>query len=156
MKLKDVLNIIDDETRVKIDLPESDGGDSIVMWAADWIGGDEEIIARVTPFLDRETYDIYADTFIDQADYAPRIVIPVAPEGPMKRYRLRYRGCAKGDTPPTKEEDPKVGEIVEWTVAEILEEINRDRSGHWTDYDETDWKEGLDEWTWYELVGEAT
>jgi hypothetical protein len=79
-----------------------------------------------------------------------RLVIPVCP----RKYKLRYRGCAKGDIPPTKEEDPKVGEIVEWTVAEILEEINRDRSPHWTDYDETDWKEGLDEWTWYELIGE--
>lgn len=72
-----------------------------------------------------------------------------------KRYRLRYRGCAKGDTPPTRDFDPKVGTIVEWTVREILEEINRDRSSHWTDYNETDWREGLDEWTWYELVGEA-
>lgn len=82
MKLKDVLNIIDDETWVRIDLPESDGGDSIVMWAADWIGGDEETVAKVTPLLERETYDIYADTFIDQADYTPRIVIPIAPKEP--------------------------------------------------------------------------
>lgn len=73
-----------------------------------------------------------------------------------KKYKLRYRGCAKGDTPPTREQDPKAGEIVVWTLEEILEEINRGRSSHWADYDETDWKEGLDEWTWYELIGEET
>jgi hypothetical protein len=32
----------------------------------------------------------------------------------------------------------------------ILREINCHRSSGWTDYDETDWREGLDEWTWYE------
>ena len=30
---------------------------------------------------------------------------------------------------------------------DILEEINRDRSEEWTDYDETDWREGLAEFT---------
>ena len=34
----------------------------------------------------------------------------------------------------------------------ILEEINSDRSSGWTDYDETDWEEGLHEWTWYDPV----
>lgn len=28
----------------------------------------------------------------------------------------------------------------------ILNEINRDRSGKWTNYDETDWREGWYEW----------
>ena len=28
----------------------------------------------------------------------------------------------------------------------ILNEINRDRSGKWTNYDETDWKDGWYEW----------
>lgn len=33
-----------------------------------------------------------------------------------------------------------------WTLDEILEEINRDHSDQWTDYDETDWEEGWNEW----------
>lgn len=35
------------------------------------------------------------------------------------------------------------GDIVTWTVKEILDEINRDRSEEWTPYDENDWMEGL-------------
>ena len=37
-------------------------------------------------------------------------------------------------------------------LAEILQEINRDRSEEWQDYDETDWREGLTEWTTWEIV----
>jgi len=33
-----------------------------------------------------------------------------------------------------------------WTIKEVLEEINRDRSPDWKDYDESDWKEGWKEW----------
>ena len=40
----------------------------------------------------------------------------------------------------------ETNEIQEWTLADILNEINRDRSGGWTDYDETDWEEGWNEW----------
>lgn len=65
-------------------------------------------------------------------------------------YPVRYRGYLKGDTP--KGEIPEAGKIEFWTLEKILEEINRDRSAHWTDYDETDWREGLDEWTEYEPV----
>ena len=36
--------------------------------------------------------------------------------------------------------------IEEWTLQDVLEEINKDRSDEWTDYDETDWKEGWNEW----------
>jgi len=35
---------------------------------------------------------------------------------------------------------------------DILEEINRDRSEGWTDYDETDWREGLEQFTEWELI----
>lgn len=45
-------------------------------------------------------------------------------------------------------------EIVIWSVAEILEEINRDRSESFQPYDETDWKEGLS-LTDYELITEV-
>ena len=37
-------------------------------------------------------------------------------------------------------------ETYEWTVRDCLNEINRDRSDEWTDYDETDWREGWDQW----------
>ena len=43
------------------------------------------------------------------------------------------------------------GEVVEWNIHEVLEEINRDRSDEWTDYDESDWLEGLD-MTDYDLI----
>lgn len=33
------------------------------------------------------------------------------------------------------------------TVDEILSEINRDRSEDWIDYDESDWREGMEQWT---------
>ena len=38
------------------------------------------------------------------------------------------------------------------TLKEILEEINRDRSDEWTDYNRLDWREGLREWTEWELI----
>lgn len=53
---------------------------------------------------------------------------------------------------------PRHGEterIEEWTLVDILEEINRDRSNEWTDYDETDWREGWNEWVegdYYSLI----
>jgi hypothetical protein len=37
-------------------------------------------------------------------------------------------------------------EIHEWTIEQILDEINRDRSENWTDYDKNDWQEGWDSW----------
>lgn len=43
------------------------------------------------------------------------------------------------------------GNIEEWNIHEVLEEINRDRSEEWTDYDESDWLEGLD-MTDYDLI----
>jgi hypothetical protein len=49
----------------------------------------------------------------------------------------------------------KTGEITEWSMQAILNEINRDRSSNWTDYNETDWEEGWNEWVegeFYSLV----
>jgi hypothetical protein len=43
-------------------------------------------------------------------------------------------------------------EIVTMTLEEILNEINRDRSDSWQNYDETDWKEGLEVFTEYKLL----
>lgn len=45
-----------------------------------------------------------------------------------------------------KVKDLESGEIQEWSLKAVLEEINRDRSGSWTDYDESDWLEGWNEW----------
>lgn len=87
MTVREVLNIIDDETWAALDLPAADGGSQIVLWMADWVGADEETSAKVAPYLDRKTYDIYAADIYAAHDNAlnPLIVIPVAPE--ESRYR---------------------------------------------------------------------
>jgi len=36
--------------------------------------------------------------------------------------------------------------VYEWTLTEILHEINRDHSDEFTPYDESDWREGWNEW----------
>ena len=69
-----------------------------------------------------------------------------------KVFPVRYRGCYKGDGRPDPA-DRNIGKVYWWPMSRILAEINSDRSAHWTDYDETDWAEGLDEWTLYEPVG---
>ena len=33
-----------------------------------------------------------------------------------------------------------------WTLSQVLNEINRERSEDWIDYDESDWKEGWAFW----------
>ena len=50
--------------------------------------------------------------------------------------------------------DVEDGSVYYMTLPMILEEINRDRSGEWSKYDETDWREGLAEFTTYEVIGE--
>ena len=54
-------------------------------------------------------------------------------------------------------QNTKTGEIRKFTVSQILEEINRDRSAEWTDYKKHDWRDGLEwiEWrvsTWAPLM----
>lgn len=49
----------------------------------------------------------------------------------------------------------ETGEIQEWDLQSILNEINRDHSDKWTGYDESDWLEGWNEWVegeFYSLV----
>jgi hypothetical protein len=48
--------------------------------------------------------------------------------------------------------DPESNRTVNWTVAQILKEINRDRKFAWHPYTESDWKEGLRDWTEWELI----
>ena len=48
--------------------------------------------------------------------------------------------------------DVEDGSVYMMTLPMILEELNRDRSDEWEDYDETDWLEGLAVFTTYEVV----
>ena len=66
-----------------------------------------------------------------------------------KRYPIRY-------SKEYRNQYSDGNKIYYWTIKEILEEINRDRSDEWTDYDETDWQEGLEEFTEFELVDPTT
>lgn len=45
-----------------------------------------------------------------------------------------------------KVEDINTGRVLEWTLSDILREINSDRTDEWENYNETDWREGWDEW----------
>jgi len=38
------------------------------------------------------------------------------------------------------------------SVKDILKEINRDRSNEWSNYNEKDWREGLEVFTEYKLI----
>lgn len=37
-------------------------------------------------------------------------------------------------------------QVEDWPMSAVLDEINRDHSDNWTDYNESDWVEGWDEW----------
>ena len=50
-----------------------------------------------------------------------------------------------------KLKDTEFDELVTMTLQEVIDDINRDRSDSWTDYDESDWVEGLSEFTYYEI-----
>ena len=41
------------------------------------------------------------------------------------------------------------------SISQIIEEINRDHSDAWLDYDEYDWLEGMYEWTSWRLVEDS-
>ena len=51
-----------------------------------------------------------------------------------------------------KLQNVNTGKIVEWTLKDILKEINRDRSDDWQPYDEFDWQEGLEVFTEYKVI----
>lgn len=38
------------------------------------------------------------------------------------------------------------GNVFTWTIKEMLEEVNRDRSNEWIPYREWDWREGWNHW----------
>jgi len=64
----------------------------------------------------------------------------------LKKYKV--------ETHPDLLDEGYDKEEFEWSVDEIVEEINRDRSPEWSDYDETDFEEGWREWcegNWYTI-----
>ena len=48
--------------------------------------------------------------------------------------------------------DPEESYVREMTLQELLEEINDGHSDAWEPYDETDWLEGMFDWTNYRLA----
>lgn len=58
-----------------------------------------------------------------------------------------------------KVRDLHTNEIQDWAMKDVLEEINRDRSDTWSEYNETDWKEGWEHWVegdgYYTMVDPA-
>jgi len=50
------------------------------------------------------------------------------------------------DNKSYKIKDIVTGEIKTWTIEQILNEINRDNSSEWQNYNEDDWLEGWEEW----------
>jgi len=52
-------------------------------------------------------------------------------------------------------ENQKTKERLTVSLDWILKNINEDRTDEWTDYNETDWKEGLEEFTEFKLVKEV-
>jgi len=51
--------------------------------------------------------------------------------------------------------DTDTNKIEHWTLEEVIDYINADRSEDWSDYDEGDWREGWREWVdpdYYTLV----
>jgi hypothetical protein len=51
--------------------------------------------------------------------------------------------------------DNHTGEIVRWTLEEVLEELNRNRSEGWIPYDETDFEDALERFTEYTLIAKT-
>jgi len=45
-----------------------------------------------------------------------------------------------------KVKDLNTNKVFNWTLQDILNEINRDHSAEWEAYGETDWREGWYEW----------
>ena len=45
-----------------------------------------------------------------------------------------------------KIKDLQTNKISNWSIEKIVNEINRDRSEGWEDYDESDWYEGWNLW----------
>ena len=53
-------------------------------------------------------------------------------------------------------EYPNDNRVVVWSVLEIIKYINLHHSSKWVDYDASDWREGLNEWTWWKILNEES
>ena len=51
-------------------------------------------------------------------------------------------------------ECPNDNRVLVWSVSEIIKYINLHHSSKWVDYDVSDWREGLKEWTWWKILSE--
>ena len=63
------------------------------------------------------------------------------------KYLIRYWEEIRRKNEYSDSQDVKL-----WDVQQILDEVNSDRSEEWEDYDESDWEEGLEEFTEFETV----
>ena len=45
-----------------------------------------------------------------------------------------------------KLKDIETGKIHQWTIEQVIHEINRDRGDTWVNYDMSDWLDGWDSW----------
>lgn len=72
MKLKDILNLANDEMWVRIDNANID-----YIWMADYTGGREETLDELCPFLEYEVDEFWLETFEDpeRGNKAPLMVI---------------------------------------------------------------------------------
>jgi hypothetical protein len=68
---------------------------------------------------------------------------------PRKGRNLTYKeiyNTMKTNIRTYNVKDIRTGRVLEWTLSDILREINSDRTYEWENYNETDWLEGWNEW----------
>ena len=51
--------------------------------------------------------------------------------------------------------DTEYGDEYEFDIDGLLDFINADHSEHWTDYDKTDWVEGVMAWSWLQVLNDG-
>lgn len=98
-----------------------------------------------------ELYDSFAEAFAEAFDDTDRVLKCFVERIDLSEEFIIFD---ENDYVEPDEKDIYIREnyhIV--NMYEILNEINRDRSDEWTDYDQQDFKEGLKEWTDWTLIG---
>lgn len=63
MTFEDFLNVSDDEVWINATLPN--GKDEITVWSSDWLGGHDETLKEVEPYLDLEVDDMRIEKLIN-------------------------------------------------------------------------------------------
>jgi len=61
--VEDLLNIVYDEQWVRLVFDDESHDSHIDVWGADWIGGYEETLKEVEPYLDCEVDDMVVEEF---------------------------------------------------------------------------------------------